>query len=69
MYYNEKKKGHNYTQVGLQQLYGIEPGYNTKDDAPDGDEQAIDYLEKHNKTGQSGSMRSGKMRKNKSRRA
>ncbi len=30
---------------GLQQLYGIEPGYSTHDDAPDADEQAIAYLE------------------------
>jgi hypothetical protein len=32
---------------GLQQLYGIEPGYNTHDDAPDADEQAIAFLERH----------------------
>ncbi|PTN08050.1 terminase family protein [Mangrovibacterium marinum] len=68
-YYNAKKKGHNYTQVGLEQLKGIEPGYRTHDDAPDADEQAIKYLEKHNKTGRSGAMRTGKMRKNKARRA
>lgn len=67
-YFNEKKRGHNYTITGNRQLFGIEPGYKTNDDAPDADEQAIGYLEKHNKRG-SGSVRSGKMRKNKSRRA
>lgn len=44
VYYNEKKKGHNDTQVGLAQLYGIEPGYKGHDDAPDADQQAIQYL-------------------------
>ncbi|MCT4580829.1 MAG: hypothetical protein N4A35_05370 [Flavobacteriales bacterium] len=44
IYYNEKKKGHNDTQIGLAQLYGIEPGYKGHDDAPDADQQAIEYL-------------------------
>lgn len=44
IYYNEKKKGHNDTQLGLAQLYGIEPGYKGHDDAPDADQQAIEYL-------------------------
>lgn len=70
IYYNIKKQGHNYTQTGLQQLFGIEPGYRTPDDAPDADEQAIGYLEKHNKRPRDGGgIRSGKMKKNKSRRA
>lgn len=69
IYYNEKKQGHNYTQVGLVQLFGIEPGYRTHDDAPDADEQAIKRLEKHNNTGARGAHRSGKMNKNRSRRA
>jgi len=45
IYYNQDKKSHRDTQTGLQQLYGIEPGYRTKDDAPDADEQAISFLE------------------------
>ena len=47
IFYNEKKKAHHDTQVGLGQLYGIEPGYSTHDDAPDADEQAISFLERH----------------------
>lgn len=69
MYYNEKKQGHNYTQVGLVQLYGIEPGYRTHDDAPDADEQCIKRLEKFNNSSSRGAKRSGKMTKNKKRRA
>lgn len=68
-YYNEAKKGHNDTATGLVQLYGIEPGYKTHDDAPDADEQAIKYLEKFNKAGGGGVARTGKMRKNRRRRA
>ena len=69
MFFNEKKVAHNYTQEGLKQLKGIEPGYRTKDDAPDADEHCIKELEKHNKRGAGGRTRSGKMRKNKRRRA
>lgn len=47
MYYNEKMKSHADTQTGLKQLYGIEPNYNTHDDAPDADEQCIQFLERH----------------------
>ncbi|OQY03197.1 MAG: hypothetical protein B6I20_05615 [Bacteroidetes bacterium 4572_117] len=64
--YPEKMLGDNDTQTGLQQLYGVEPGYRTHDDAPDADEQAIAYLEKHIRRGGSG-PRSGKMNKNKKR--
>lgn len=47
IYYNKNMQSHADTQQGLKQLYGLEPGYTTKDDAPDADEQAIDFLEKH----------------------
>ena len=47
IYYNEAKKGHQDTQIGIAQLLGIEPGYKSHDDAPDADEQAIRYLSKH----------------------
>ncbi len=47
IYYNAKKKAHNDTMVGINQLFGIEPGYNTHDDAPDADEQAISELSKY----------------------
>lgn len=39
--YNAKMKADNDTQVGVAQLLGIEPGYKTKDDSPDADQQAI----------------------------
>jgi phage terminase large subunit-like protein len=45
IFYNHKLKSHNDTQVGLAQLKGIEPGYKTKDDAPDADKYAFDYLD------------------------
>ena len=44
IYYNENKKSHKSTQEGLAQLYGIEPGYKSHDDAPDADQQAIQWL-------------------------
>lgn len=47
IYYNEKLKSHSDTEKGLQQLYGIEPGYNTHDDAPDADAEAIAFLNRH----------------------
>lgn len=46
IYYNKKMLADKFTQEGLQQLYGIEPGYRTHDDAPDADEQAIAWLER-----------------------
>ncbi|WP_051959981.1 hypothetical protein [Sphingobacterium sp. ML3W] len=45
--YNIRMKSDNDTQVGLHLLYGIEPNYTTKDDAPDADDQAQEVLEKH----------------------
>lgn len=50
-YYNEEKISHADTQVGLKQLYGIEPNYTGHDDAPDADEQCRVFLEKHIKIG------------------
>jgi phage terminase large subunit-like protein len=66
--YPEKMLGDNDTQTGLQQLYGVEPGYRTKDDAPDADQQAITFLEKHIRRGHT-PTRTGKMNKNNIRRA
>ncbi|MCZ2393408.1 MAG: hypothetical protein LC105_06110 [Chitinophagales bacterium] len=45
--YSNKMKADNDTQVGLAQLYSLEPGYSTHDDAPDADEQCIAFLEKY----------------------
>lgn len=45
IYYCLHLKSHNDTHVGLAQLKGIEPGYKTKDDSPDADKYAFDYLD------------------------
>ena len=47
VYYNEKLKSHNDTIIGIAQLKGIEPGYNTHDDSPDADEFCITELSKY----------------------
>lgn len=45
--YDQRMKSDNDTATGLAQLYGIEPGYSTKDDAPDADEQAFAFLDNY----------------------
>lgn len=64
IFYNEKLKSHNDTDIGLQQLYGISPGYTGKDDAPDADAKCIGFLSKHiskkPKEGDKGNYQSGK---------
>lgn len=47
VWYSNKLKSHNDTQVGLSQLFGIEPGYRGHDDSPDADERCFDRLSKH----------------------
>ena len=47
VYYNIKKKSHNDTQVGISQLFGLEPGYKTNDDSPDADERCFNKLSKY----------------------
>lgn len=44
VWYAERLRGSNDHEVALAQLKGIEPGYNTHDDAPDADERAISVL-------------------------
>lgn len=44
-FYPTKMKSDPDTQEGLEQLFKIEPGYRTHDDAPDADKQAIRKLE------------------------
>lgn len=44
VYYDESEYANNDMQTGINQLKGIEPGYNTHDDSPDADEQAVGYL-------------------------
>lgn len=64
IFYNEKMKSHNDSNVGLYQLYAIEPGYNTHDDAPDADHQIIEWLGKHIKSpGNSGKWKTGKYKR------
>ncbi len=60
IYYNEKLKNHNDTQVGLAQLKGIEPGYKGHDDAPDADKEAFDYLDKFRHKSSARFFRSGR---------
>lgn len=45
IYVNEKLKGSPDIQVGMKQLFAIEPGMTEHDDSPDADEQAIKKLE------------------------
>lgn len=47
IFYNEKLKHSNDLQVGLAQLYGIEPGYKTHDDWPDAHQGGLAELEKY----------------------
>lgn len=44
VYYNAREEASNDMQAGLAQLMAIEPGYSTHDDAPDADQQAVEYL-------------------------
>lgn len=73
VFYNEELKGHADTQVGLAQLYGIEPGYKTNDDAPDADERCFTELGKAARRSRRSKgicgERCGKFRDNKARRA
>lgn len=63
--YNEAMKADNDTQTGLAQLYALEPGYSTNDDAPDADEQCIAFLEKHIESPSNNSnYQTGKMKPN-----
>ena len=47
MYYNEELRSKADVQVGLRQLFAIEPGTTEHDDAPDADKQALETLEKY----------------------
>ncbi|MCH4824287.1 hypothetical protein ML462_14015 [Gramella lutea] len=61
VWYNEKMKSHKDTQVGLSQLFGIEPNYKGHDDAPDADEQCISFLSKHIYTKRGGAISTGRV--------
>lgn len=62
IYFNEKKKAHKDTQEGIAQLLGIEPNYKGNDDAPDADQQAIQFLSKHIYSGKQTKPRVGKFK-------
>jgi len=67
MFYNERLKSHNDTQVGLVQLCAVEEGSTEHDDSPDADQQAISALEKYStpsrkKRDGEKSYRTGKMK-------
>ena len=47
IYYSDKLKHSNDAQVALAQLFGIEPGYKSKDDYPDAHQGGIAELEKY----------------------
>ena len=61
VFWNEKKKSHQDTQVGKAQLLGIEPNYNGHDDAPDADECAITFLSRHIHSGKAGKILTGRV--------
>lgn len=61
MWYNEAMKSHNDTQIGLAQLYAIEPNYKSNDDAPDADEQAIKKLETFIYSNRTGTIKTGRV--------
>jgi phage terminase large subunit-like protein len=46
VYINQELKSHNDTLQGIEQIKGIEPGYTSKDDAPDADEGAFSRLQR-----------------------
>jgi hypothetical protein len=46
-FYSEKLKHKKDHQVAMAQLFGIEPGYNTKDDYPDAKKGVTDECEKY----------------------
>ena len=68
VFYSDKLKGHNDTQVGIAQLCGIEPNYKTKDDAPDADERCFAELSQFSRRHKAKSRaRAGSYNKNNSR--
>jgi predicted phage terminase large subunit-like protein len=67
IFFNQKLKGHNDTQTSIGQLCGIEPGYKTKDDAPDADERCLTELSHFIRRGKFGGSRSGNYSRNNSR--
>ncbi len=63
MWYNEKLKSHNDTQLGLAQLYALEPNYKTKDDSPDADQQCIEKLSTYIYSNRTGTISTGRIKR------
>ena len=61
IFYDARLKASNDTQVGLAQLFGIQPGYKGHDDYPDAQKGGLDFLEKHIYSGTGRVFRSGRM--------
>ena len=59
IWYNINMQSHNDTQVGLAQLYAMEPNHKSHDDAPDADQQCIKKLETFIYTDKKGSYSMG----------
>jgi phage terminase large subunit-like protein len=62
-FYSDKLKHKKDHQVAMSQLYGIEPGYNSKDDYPDAKKGVTDELEKYISFGsdENSTYKTGKM--------
>jgi phage terminase large subunit-like protein len=65
-FYSDKLKHKKDHQIAMQQLFGIEPGYNSKDDYPDAKKGVTDELEKYVTYGgsENSSYKSGRMNHN-----
>ena len=63
IWYGNKLKDHSDTQVGLAQLFGLEPNYKTKDDSPDADQQAIEKLSTFIYSNRTGDISTGKIKR------
>lgn len=65
-FYSDKLKHKKDHQIAMQQLFGIEPGYSSKDDYPDAKKGCTDELEKYVTYGgsENGTFKSGRMSHN-----
>lgn len=58
--FHENDRGDNHTQVGMAQLFGIEPGYKGHDDWPDALAELVKLLHYHTKTSEWGAPVTGR---------
>lgn len=64
LFFKEADRADPDVQIGLSQLYGIEPGYKSHDDWPDALEAVIKLLQYHTKTSEWGAPITGRGRSN-----